>query len=154
MGKQKGMSHDLSCFDEPLPGKAESEDYLDTTHLSVTQIEKLYLFNFHSLVASGQITEQTADTFSRERHAFIFNCFTGMHHCDYTKIEFLVETFYGALFLRGKRQKTDVRFAIKLLEPAIEILKLYNNELKQLPIKSNQKRNDTLKLVAMYAEFQ
>jgi hypothetical protein len=152
-GKQKGMNPALSCFDEPLPGKAESEDFLDTTHLSIKQIEKLYLFNFYDLVTQSKITEQTAETLSRERHAFIFNCFTGMHHCDYTKKEFLVESFYGALFLRGKRQKTDVRFSIKLLEPAVEILKLYNNQLGQLPVKSNQKRNDTLKLVAMYAEI-
>lgn len=150
---QKGMSPRLSCFDSTLPGKAEDEDTIDTTHLSIPQIEKLYHFDFHALATSGKITTQTADTLSRERHAFIFNCFTGMHHCDYTRKEFVIEEFYGALFLRGQRQKTNIKFSIKLLEPAVEILKLYNNMMQGLPIKSNQKRNDTLKLIAMYAEI-
>ena len=149
--KQKRMSPRLACFDEKLPGKGESEDNIDTTHLSIPQIEALYKFNFHQLVSDGQITEQTAETLNRERHAFIFNCFTGMHHIDYANMDFQIEEFYGALFLRGKRQKTHIRFSVKLLEPALEILKLYNSNLQNLPIKSNQKRNETLKLVAMYA---
>ncbi|MDQ6482521.1 hypothetical protein [Dyadobacter sp. LHD-138] len=149
--KKNGMSPKLSCFDETLPGKNDSEDNLDTTHLSIPQIEKLYNFDFHALVDQGIITKQTATMLSHERYAFIFNCFTGMHHVDYTKKDFLLEEFYGALFIRGSRYKTKIRFSVKLLEPAVEILKLYNNKLENLPIKSNQKRNETLKIVAMYA---
>lgn len=65
-----------------------------------------------------------------------------MHHVDYTK---------KALFIRGSRYKIKIRFSVKLLEPAVEILKLYNNRLENLPVKTNQKRNKTLRIIAMYA---
>lgn len=149
--KQKRMSPSLPCFAEKMPGKAESEDFLDTTHLTVDQIMALYNFDFHKNEITALLSESTREMLSRERYAFIFNCFTGMHHCDYTKKAFTVEPYRGELFLRGRRQKTDVRFSIKLLEPAVEILKMFNNRLEDLPTKSNQKRNDTLKLVAAYA---
>ncbi|CAG5017726.1 hypothetical protein DYBT9275_05834 [Dyadobacter sp. CECT 9275] len=148
--KRKGMCPNLGCLQEIMPGKAESEDYIDTTHLSISQLEALYTFDFQNLVETGHISVQSANTLSEERDAFVFNCFTGMHHCDYSKKEFLIEPYLGALFLRGKRQKTKKQFSIKLLEPAVEILKRYNNELRQLPVKSNQKRNDTLKQIAVY----
>ena len=44
--------------------------------------------------------------------------------------------------------KNESEISIKLLAPPIEILKRSSNNLEDLPIKSNQKRNDTLKLVA------
>lgn len=38
--QQAGMSPQLSCFNETLPGKNDSEDNLDTTHLSIPQIDR------------------------------------------------------------------------------------------------------------------
>jgi len=146
--KKKGMAPALPCLNEALPGKADNEEDLDTTHLSIHQILKLYHFDFHKSELRQQISEQTATTLSRERDAFVFNCSTGMHHCDYVKKGFRVEAYSNELFLHGARQKTKVKFSTKLLAPAVEILKRYNNNLEDLPIKSNQKRNDTLKLVA------
>jgi len=148
--RQKGMCPDLLCFGEEMPGFAESEEYIDTTHLSIRQLDHLFQFDFNVLVQSEQIIQQTADTLSSERDAFVFNCFTGMHHCDYNNKAFNIEPYYGSLFLTGKRQKTKKRFSIKLLEPAVTILQRYNNLLAELPTKSNQKRNDTLKLIAIY----
>ncbi|PWJ54245.1 hypothetical protein CLV98_1183 [Dyadobacter jejuensis] len=149
-GKKTGMCPHLECFDDDMPGTAESEDFIDTTHLSILQLEKLYSFDFYELEKRGLITEQTAQMLSHERNAFVFNCFTGMHHCDYSSKEFNIEPYSGCLFLRGRRKKTKKPFSIMLLEPAVNILKLYNNSLKELPTKSNQKRNTTLKLIAMY----
>lgn len=149
-GKSKKYCPELSCFQESLPGMAESEDYIDTTHLTVDQIEHLYHFDFFELVKSGFITEKTARILHEERNAFVFNCFTGMHHCDYTDKAFTITLMYNSLFLRGYRKKTKKSFAIKLLEPAVEILKQYGNDLHQLPSKSNQKRNQTLKQIAVY----
>jgi len=150
---KKSLCKRLSCFDEDMPGVAESEDFIDTTHLTINQLEKLYHFDFYKLVDSGQITSQSAYTLSQERNAFVFNCFTGMHHCDYTDKAFMIEEMYGALFLKGKRKKTKKPFAIKLLEPALQILAKYDNDLLKLPVKSNQKRNDTLKLIALYVKI-
>jgi hypothetical protein len=148
---KKKMSPTISAVHETMPGTADSEDDLDTTHLSIIQINHLYKFDFFKIVEDGQITKETAETLSEERDAFVFNCFTGMHHCDYSRKEFRIEPFKGALFLKGKRKKTKKPFALKLLEPAVNIMKSYNNDLKQLPVKSNQKRNGTLKQVAVYA---
>jgi len=145
----KGLCPRISALDANLPGKADSEEDLDNTHLTITQLEKLYHFDFYSLVNSGQIAVQTAETLSAERDAFVFNCFTGMHHCDYSRKDFRIESSYNSLFLSGKRQKTKQKFRIKLLAPAVEILKKYGDQLASLPSKSNQKRNSTLKNIAI-----
>ena len=150
-GIKKKMSPQLPALHEDMPGIADSEDYLDTTHLTIPQIDHLYKFDFYKFANQGLIERETAETLSEERDAFIFNCFTGMHHCDYSRKEFNIETFKGALFLKGKRKKTKKPFSIKLLEPAVNIMKSYNNNLKELPTKSNQKRNGTLKQIAIYA---
>ncbi len=151
--KKKGMSPNLSCFDEELPGTADSEDYLDTTHLDINQLDKLAKFDFNKLVAQKKIQQITADMLNRERHAFVFNCFTGMHHCDYSDKLFHIDLYRNEWFLKGRRKKTNKPFAIKLLEPAVEIMELYDNDLKNLPVISNQKRNQALKLLANYVEI-
>lgn len=42
---------------------------------------------------------------------------------------------------------------MKLLEPAVAIFQRYGSDLANLPVKSNQKRNDTLKFIALYVEL-
>jgi hypothetical protein len=91
--EKKKLCHRLAALSEQLPGKADNEENLDTTHLSVVQLNKLIGFDFFKLALEGQIIEQTARTLSVERDAFVFNCFTGMHHCDYTKKEFHIEQY-------------------------------------------------------------
>lgn len=120
----------------------------DTSHLSVEQLSKLAKFDFMKLVRQGIIHESTAEKCGFERDAFVFNCFTGMHHCDYTDRNFRVEMYQGAYFLKGYRRKTQKEFMVKLLEPAVQILAKYGMQIENLPMKSNQKRNDTLKQIA------
>ena len=122
----------------------------DTTHLTVDQLSKLACFDFYDLVKKGFITEQTAKKCDLERDAFVFNCFSGMHHVDYTNKTFRIEKYKDDVFLKGRRQKTDNDFMVKLLEPAVNILAKYGGEIKNLPVKSNQKRNDTLKQIAVF----
>lgn len=124
----------------------------DTTHLTVEQLKKLAEFDFWSMVRQGFIVAATAEKCERERDAFVFNCFTGMHHCDYTDKSFRVEVYQGALFLKGYRRKTNKEFMVKLLEPAVMILEKYG-KIENLPSKSNQKRNDTLKQVAVLTKI-
>ena len=147
---REGMSPKIDALNEVVPGATDSEDYLDTTHLSIFQLDRLWKFDFKALVKSNQISKQTADVLSSERDAFVFNCFSGMHHCDYTKKEFRIEPYQDALFLKGTRTKTKKPFAVKLLEPAVHILKKYGGELRLLPVKSNKSRNITLKHIAVY----
>lgn len=147
---KEGLMPKIPALDQVVPGASDSEDYLDTTHLSIFQLDRLWKFDFHQLVKTKQIGSQAADVLSAERDAFVFNCFTGMHHCDYTKKEFRIEPYRGTLFLKGKRSKTKKPFAVKLLEPALQILQNYGGALANLPVKSNKSRNATLKHIAFY----
>ncbi|WP_273212595.1 phage integrase SAM-like domain-containing protein [Runella zeae] len=134
----------------PLEGvivKSEPDDP-DTTHLSISQLERVVAFDFMKLYAQGYIAQETAIRLDRERDAFVFSAFTGMHHCDYTKRKYWLETYKGATFLKGKRKKTQKVFSLKLLEPAVAILQKYGGQIENLPVKSNQKRNTTLKELA------
>ena len=125
----------------------------DTTHLSVPQLQKLIEYDFFALVAHGLILQETAQRLDRERDAFVFSAFTGMHHADYSNRAFRVETHSNDLFLVGTRAKTKVGFAVKLLAPAVSILKKYGNEIQQLPTKSNQKRNTSLKEISSFCRI-
>ncbi|MEZ0484277.1 hypothetical protein [Fibrella aquatica] len=126
----------------------------DTTHLTITELQRLIDFNFHALVAEGKMHMITANTLSAERDAFVFNCFTGMHHCDYTNKLFRIERDQSDVYwLTGKRQKTGKEFFLKLLEPAVAILLQYGGDLADLPAKSNQRRNDSLKFIAVHVEL-
>ena len=53
---------------------------------------------------------------------------------------------YTTMFYHAKRTKTDTDFVFILLEPAVEILEKYNYKL---PIMSNQKYNDYLKIIGV-----
>lgn len=122
----------------------------DTTHITVEQLAKLATFDFYDLAKRGFLTHQTARKCDLERDAFVFNCFSGMHHVDYTNKTFRIEQYKDAVFLKGSRQKTEHEFMVKLLEPALHILAKYGGEIKNLPVKSNQRRNDTLKQIAVF----
>lgn len=126
----------------------------DTTHLTIEQLQRLISFNFLEMGRTGKLHPAAAESLDKERDAFVFNCFTGMHHCDYTSKLFKIEKDpRGDHWLIGKRQKTKKEFFLKLLEPGVAVLKKYGESLEALPVKSNQKRNDSLKLIAAYVEL-
>jgi integrase len=143
--KKKRLKHN------PIAGyEIEGDGVIpDTTHLAVEQLKKLAEFDFGILVQQGYIQKITADKCERERDAFVFNCFTGMHHCDYADKNFKIERFQDAFFLKGYRRKTKKEFMVKLLEPAVKVLEKYDMCIEKLPSISNQKRNGTLKQVAI-----
>jgi hypothetical protein len=131
-----------------------SEEEPDTTHLSIEELQRLIEFDFLAMATAGQIHPLAAESMDRERDAFVFNCFTGMHHCDYTSKLFRIEKDNkGDYWLMGQRQKTKKEFFLKLLEPSVAVLKKYGERLEELPVKSNQKRNDSLKLIAAYVNL-
>ncbi|WP_460944491.1 phage integrase SAM-like domain-containing protein [Spirosoma daeguense] len=132
-----------SCEEEP-----------DTTHLTIEQLQKLIDFDFFALANAKKINLSMATALDKERDAFVFNCFTGMHHCDYTSKEFQIETdTQGNCWLTGYRLKTKKQFFLKLLEPAVALLEKYDGNLENLPAKSNQKRNDSLKVIAAFVDL-
>ncbi|MVM36119.1 hypothetical protein GO755_39265 [Spirosoma sp. HMF4905] len=128
-----------------------NEEEPDTTHLTVEQLQRLITFDFLAMAKAGELHPAAAESLDKERDAFVFNCFTGMHHYDYTSKLFRIDKDLKAdYWLVGKRQKTKKEFFLKLLEPGVAVLKKYGESLEALPVKSNQKRNDSLKLIAAY----
>lgn len=81
----------------------------------------------------------------KARDVFIFQCHTGMAYADLAafRIEDCVEK-NGRLVYTNKRVKTDGKFTVMILPPAMEILKKYDNKL---PLISNQKYNVYLKVI-------
>ena len=128
-------------------------DVPDTTHLPVAELKRLIDFDFNTLVRQKKLTQKKADALARERDAFVFNCFTGMHHVDYRAKKFTIEEKTGEYWLNGAREKTGGGFTIKLLEPAVAIFKKYGSELAELPAIANGGRNDYLHLIAAHCKL-
>lgn len=82
---------------------------------------------------------------SAVRDIFIFQCHTGMAYADLAefRIEDCVEK-NGKLVYTNKRVKTEGRFTVMILQPAMDVLKKYGNKL---PLMSNQKYNMYLKTI-------
>lgn len=86
---------------------------------------------------------------NRVRDIFIFQTYTCLSYTDLR--EFNIDKIHDVEDMKvyiGFRKKTGKAFTIPLLEPALQILEKYNN---QLPIISNVKYNQYLKVVAQAA---
>lgn len=83
---------------------------------------------------------------AKARDLFIFACYTGLAYVDIIKISKDDIQIDGEDYLlRDHRQKTGSEYSLKLLPPAVAILKKYNFNLD---IITNQKANYYLKIVA------
>jgi site-specific recombinase XerD len=97
------------------------------------------------------------DTLKEVKDVFLFQCYTGLSYSDVCRLskEHLVEGRDGVLWIKMKRAKTNVSFSIPLLEPARKLLDKYSNSLSKkstlLPVLSNQKMNENLKLIQKLA---
>lgn len=90
--------------------------------------------------------EPVNDKLQHVKDMFIFQCFTGMAYVDmvnFSKAD--IFEMDGEKVINSKREKTDESFISLLLPEAEEILEKYDYKL---PIMSNQKYNDYLKLLA------
>lgn len=88
----------------------------------------------------------TTERLAKVRDLFVFQCYTGMAYVDMMSFDFTQARMQnGLLVLDGRRVKTDIAYHFVILDVAKEILEKYNYHL---PIISNQKYNDYLKLVA------
>jgi integrase/recombinase XerD len=88
---------------------------------------------------------------SNARDVFIFQCYTGLSYSDLSKFKWdKVKKEGSDYIIRDVRKKTSEEYFIVLLKPAIRIL--IKHDFK-LPLLSNQKYNEYLKLVAKYAKI-
>ncbi len=83
----------------------------------------------------------------RVADAFLFQCFTGLAYCDLKRFDpgKHITTLQGRTIIQYCRQKGDSLFTIPLLPQAEKLLQKYSNVI---PVVSNQKMNDYLKVIA------
>lgn len=119
------------------PKKGKSKDPVFLTEEELLAIKKYNLAN-----------KVEGDRLIKVRDLFVFQCFTGLAYVDlkaFNKEE--IFEIDGQKVIRSNRQKTEQGYISVLLPDAIEILERYDYKL---PIISNQKYNDYLKLLSVY----
>lgn len=94
----------------------------------------------------------TDPSVNRVRDLFLFQCYTGLAYSDLYKFDFAsdVERRGNKFIIADRRIKTNEDYFIVLLSPAMDILKKYDFDL---PVISNQKYNDYLKVAASFAKI-
>lgn len=130
--------------------RLEKSGHYDTTHLTQDQVQKLAAFDFTRL-------PQPVDSvrvLNEERDVFVFCCYTGLHHADYTKGAYAISEQNGRTWISGHRIKSqggrkDKPYSMPLHPLAIAIIGKYGS-VKNLPKRNNAKRNTLLKQIAAY----
>ncbi|WP_339144673.1 site-specific integrase [Croceitalea sp. MTPC5] len=95
---------------------------------------------------------------NRVRDVFVFCCYTGLSYIDVKLLtkDNIVMGIDGMLWLSFSREKSDEPVKIPLLDKARTILKKYENfedSIRLLPVCSNQKMNEYLKVIATKCEI-
>ena len=111
------------------------EEKLDYDVLTKDEVDNLYGKKF-----MDRRIEQIKD-------CFVFQCYTGLAYSDLAQLT--KENIEDDVIV-GRRKKTDVQFVVPLLPIAKEILEKYEY---QLPIISNQKYNQYLKVLGDASEL-
>lgn len=128
--------------------RLEKSNEYDTTHLTQEEVRKLAAFDFTKIkrpLDSIRVLEE-------ERDAFVFCCFSGLHHTDYCKGAYTLEKILGRTWLSGYRVKSkgerkDKPYSMPLHPLALAIIEKYGGVAK-LPKRNNAKRNRVLKEIA------
>jgi site-specific recombinase XerD len=87
------------------------------------------------------------------RDVFLLQCYTGLSYSDIKQLSkiHISAGENGALWIRMKRQKTNVSFGVPLLPAALLILDKFMTDAGQdtplMPVISNQKMNENLKVL-------
>lgn len=83
----------------------------------------------------------------------IFKCYTGLSYSDISDLteDNIKLAFDDNLWIMGKRNKTGVKYNVRLFDTPLQIIEKYSNSRKNgklLPCISNQKTNEYLKNIA------
>ena len=134
----------------PFKGYKKITSPSNREFLSIEEIEKI-----RTLDLRGK------DHLERVRDIFIFICYTGISYCDLAILNenHIVPNVDGSKFIKIARTKTLEPCNIPLLPQAEEILAKYvdhpisKNKRLLLPVISNQKMNDYLKIIGKDAKI-
>jgi len=107
-------------------------------------------------VNSIENTVMPNERLERVRDVFVFICYTGISYADLLGLsrDNISIGIDGKTWMTYHRLKTNVRASMPLLQPAVNILEKYKDDVlcnangKILPVISNQKFNDYLKEIA------
>jgi site-specific recombinase XerD len=114
--------------------------------LTQDEVEKLIACQFDS------------EKLEQARDVFVFCCFTGLSYSDvfYLTKDNVQLSFGGKLWIKGKRQKTDIEYNIPLLSIPKMILEKYEKRQQSnqlLPVGYLQAYNNLLKEIAKICEI-
>lgn len=98
--------------------------------LTMKELSKLYRHDFKN------------KRLNQVRDKFCFGCFTGLAFSD---LDSLTREYINGSTLTKLRNKTKIPLDIELAEPAIEIIKRYQDKYRALPKISHQRFNDYIK---------
>lgn len=92
------------------------------------------------------------------RDLFVFSCYTGLAYADIHGLKAKnIQQENGQYWIRTRRQKTNVRTNVPLLDIPLKLIEKYNDEIGKIPednpvfkVMSNQKVNDYLKVLASF----
>ncbi len=128
------------------------EEYI-TTHLTQAEVKQMLALDFGTF----GLKSTTAKAMEEERDMFVFCCYTGMHHADYSAKQYKILEHNGRVWIKGYREKTakgskSKPYELPLHQIAIDIITKYGS-IDALPIRNNAQRNQNLKIVAAYAKL-
>ena len=116
--------------------------------------DREFLFQEELTALENQVFKEF--NFDEIRDAFVFSCYTGLSYADLEKltVDDLATGIDGETWIFISRTKTSVASNIPLLPKAKKILSKYSKHIerensgKLLPMRTNQKMNKYLKLIA------
>lgn len=133
--------------------KLKSIDWRDKEiiYLEWDELMKLFYFDFKSAKKNNKyLPLKQVKALERVRDVFCFCCFTSLRYSDVYKLK---KTDIRNNAIHIVTQKTSSRLTIELNDYSKEILKRYNLKEKALPVISNQKMNDALKIMGEIVGF-
>lgn len=130
-----------TIFIDPFGNFKMSFEKADRCYLEKEEIDIIYNKHFSS------------ERLEKVRDVFIFSCYSGLSYSDLRdlKQENITRSFDGNLWITSKRNKTGIRFNVRLFDIPIEIIQKYEEKQKDgrlLPMISNQNMNEYLHEIA------
>jgi site-specific recombinase XerD len=99
-----------------------------------------------------------SEKLEKVRDLFVFSCYTGLAYADIHGLKAKnIQLEHGQYWIRTRRQKTNVRTNVPLLNIPLKLIEKYNDDIAKIPednpvfkVMSNQKVNDYLKVLASF----
>lgn len=128
-------------FIDPYANFKMSFEKSDRSYLDLDEVQTIYNKEFES------------ERLSKVRDVFVFACWTGLSYSDIHDLteDNLKTGIDGNLWIMSKRNKTGIKFNVRLLDIPQSIIEKYvenQKDGKLLPIISNQNMNEYLHEIA------